>query len=100
MAKTIIQASDLKKEIEGLNITNTNSTIVSIDAENYYPSIKFKLVKKAIYYFSKDLSEENIIKIEDCLDMIKFGMGHTLLTFVDKYYEYDGGTVKTLKRRV
>ena len=25
-----------------------------------------------------------------CLNMIKFGMGNTLFTFVDKYYEYGG----------
>ena len=35
MKKTIIQASDLKEKIETMNITNHNSTILSIDAEAY-----------------------------------------------------------------
>ena len=39
MKKTIIQASDLKEKIETMNITNNNSTILSIDAEAYYPSV-------------------------------------------------------------
>jgi GIY-YIG catalytic domain len=90
MKRTIIQASDLKSKLENLGITCNNSTIVSIDAVDYYPSIKFKLVKKAVHFFSENLQEDDQIKIEECLDMIKFGMSSTLLTFVDKYYEYDG----------
>jgi hypothetical protein len=30
------------------------------------------------------------MKVEQCLDIIRFGMSSTLLSFVDKYYEYDG----------
>jgi hypothetical protein len=53
-----------------------------------YPSIKYKFVKKAITYFAKNLSAETQGRIETCLEMIKFGMGNTLLTFVNKYYKY------------
>jgi hypothetical protein len=49
----------------------------------YYPSIKFKLVKKAVHFFSENLKEEDQIMNEECLDMIKFGMSST-------QYEYDG----------
>mgnify|MGYP001787478984 FL=1 len=90
MSKTIIQASNLKEQLETLGITCNNSTIVSIDAENFYPSVRLKLVRKAVYYFSRNLPEEDQINIEHCLDLIKFGMQHTLITFIDKYYEYDG----------
>jgi len=90
MSKTIIQASDLKENLENQGITCNNSTIVSIDAEDFYPSVRLKLVRKAVYHFSKDLSEEDQITIEHCLDLIKFGIQSTLLTFVDKHYEYDG----------
>jgi hypothetical protein len=48
------------------------------------------LVKKAVKYFAKILSTEDQNKIENCLEMIKFGMSSTLLVFRDKYYEYDG----------
>ena len=59
MSKTIIQASDLKKQLEGLNINNKDTTIVSIDAKEFYPSVRFKLVKKAVYYFAKGLNKAN-----------------------------------------
>ena len=85
MKKTIIQASDLKEKIETMNITNHNSTILSIDAEAYYPSVQLKLVRKAVHYFTSELPEEDQLKIDDCLEMIKFGMNSTLLTFIDKY---------------
>ena len=68
-------------------ITFFNSTPSSFDAVNFYPSVKLKLVRKAIEYYARDLTEEDQIKIEHCLEMIKFGMTSTLLNFVDKYYE-------------
>jgi hypothetical protein len=36
------------------------------------------------------LGEKQKAKIRVCLEMIAFGMGNTLLTFIDKYYEYNG----------
>ena len=64
-------------------------TIASFDAVEMYPSIKYKLVEKAVF-FVKDLDSILKRKLGVCLDMIRFGMGNTLLTFVDKYYEYGG----------
>jgi hypothetical protein len=55
-----------------------------------YPSIKCKFVRRAIKNFAGDLNAETQGRIETCLEMIKFGMGNTLLTFVDKYYKYGG----------
>jgi hypothetical protein len=48
--------------------------------------------KRRIYFWGRiqDLPEEDQAKIKQCLEMVKFGMASTLLTFVDKYYEYDG----------
>ena len=65
-------------------------TTAKLDIVNMYPSIQFKLVRKAINYFSKSLSKEEKEKIEDCLEMIKFGMSNTLVSFIDKFYEYGG----------
>jgi hypothetical protein len=70
MKKTIIQAVDLKEKIETIGITNENSTIISIDAQDFYPSVKFKLVKKSVKYFAKNLSTDDQNKIETCLEMI------------------------------
>ena len=65
---------------------------MSIDAEEFYPSVRLKLVRKAVKCSSKNSPEESQINIEHCLDLliIKFGMQSTLLTFVDKYYEHNG----------
>ena len=57
-----------------------------------YPSIQFLLVKKAVRHFGRNLSKEEKSKIEKCLEMIGFGMKNTLVTFIDKYYEYGGET--------
>ena len=55
-----------------------------------YPSIKLKLVIKAVRYFSGGVSREEEKRIENCFDMIKFGMSSTVLNFKERYYEYDG----------
>ena len=57
-----------------------------------YPSIQFLLVKKTVRHFGKNLSTADTSKIEKCLKMIRFGMKNTLVTFIDKYYEYGGET--------
>ena len=90
-SRTIIQASDLKETLEKLGIKNKETTLVSIDAKDYYPSVRFKLVKKAVTYFSKGLTRAERTTIDQCLEMIKFGMANTLLSFEGQYYEYDGG---------
>jgi hypothetical protein len=88
--KTIVQASHLKKQIESLDIRNDRHTIFSLDIEAFYPSVTYGLVERAIEFFSCSLEEKEKETIKVCLEMIAFGMGNTLLTFVDKYYEYDG----------
>ena len=90
MTKTIIQASDLKRDIEKLGITRHNTTIASIDAEAFYPSVRFKLVKKAVNFFAKGLKAEELTKINHCLDMIKFGMSNALVSFEGQHRECDG----------
>ncbi len=87
----IEQATQLKAKMEKLHLTPENCTIVSIDAKDYYPSTRFRLVEMAVNKFSKNLPAVTQQKIKVCLRMIKFGIQHTFLVFKDKYYEYDGG---------
>jgi hypothetical protein len=68
--RTIIQASELKEKLESLNLRVDSCTIVSIDAIDYYPSIHFRLVRKAVEYYSIGLSEEARETINNCLTMI------------------------------
>ena len=88
--KTIVQASELKEEIEKLDLRKNETTTISLDIVSMYPSITFSMVKKAIKFYAKNLKKRDKDIIKQCLEMIKFGMGNTLLTFVDKYYEYAG----------
>jgi hypothetical protein len=87
----IIQASDLKSKLESLGLTTTNATMIaSINAEAMYLSIKYSLIEKAVYYYAEGLDHETMNNIQTCLEMIKFSMMNTILTFVNKYYLYDG----------
>ena len=85
---TITQASDLKEELETLRIRKKEVTIAKLDIVAMYPSIQFLIVKKAVEQFSKDIPREEKKKIRRCLKLIQFGMSNTLITFVNKYYEY------------
>jgi len=89
---TINQASDLKNDLESMKLNRKEVTTISLDIEAMYPSITFNMVRKAIEFFAKKLNDEQKIIIKDCLKMIGFGMGNTLITFKDKYYEYGGST--------
>ena len=86
----IIQASDLKNELEKLGLKEATITIFSLDAVDMYPLIKYHLVEKAIKYYARNLLPGTREVIRNCLQLVKFGMGATLLTFVDKYYKYGG----------
>ena len=88
--KTIIQASDLKNDIEKLDLKKNSTTTISLDAVAMYPSITFAMVKRAIKFYALKLKKCDKDTIKQCLEMIKFGMGNTLITFIDKYYEYGG----------
>ena len=76
--------SNLKEQIEKLNLKKENTTIISLNIVSMYPSISFRMVKKAVKHYAKKCDKKQKRTIKDCLEMIKFGMDHTLLTFVDK----------------
>ena len=54
----IAQASQLKLSMGKLQTKKKEATIASFDAVEMYPSIKYKLVEKAVMYFARDLSSE------------------------------------------
>ena len=90
MKTTIIQASDLKQKLETYNLQRENCTIISLDAVDFYPSIRYKLVVKAVHHYSKGLPESDKDTIKECLHMIQFGMAHNIISFRGSYYECDG----------
>ena len=92
---TINQSSQVKEYWEKLEWKIENVTIVSIDAVSMYPPIKFPWLEKAIQFYTKNLPEHDMTKINLCLRLIGFGMSSTLLSFQDKYYEYGDEGLKT-----
>ena len=93
----VAQASDLKHQLERLALDPAATPIASIDAVDFYPSVKFKLVQQAVDYYSAGLSQEDRATIKHGLEMIQFGMRSTLLCFQDQYYEYDAAKNPTEK---
>ena len=90
MDKSTARASDLKQKLGKLNIQKSKHTVILINAEKMYPSIKFGQIQKAVNYFLRDPPEEEKEKAEKCLGLVKFGMANTLVTFEDQYYIYGG----------
>jgi hypothetical protein len=81
-APIIIQASSLKENLEELGLKQGNCVIASVNIEAMYPSIKFDVIKIAVVYYARNITDENEIdKVNKCLDLIKFGMNTTLIQF-------------------
>eukprot|EP00957_Ditylum_brightwellii_P210426 15364951-Ditylum_brightwellii.AAC.1 len=87
---TIIQALDLKERLEELKVQQNNVTMMSLNIENIYPSVRIQLICKTLTYYSRRLSKEDKTTINNCLDLIKFGMRNTLVQYHGKYYAYKG----------
>ena len=43
--RNLIQASDLKEQLEKLNLTRQTHSIASVNAEMFYPSVKYWLIE-------------------------------------------------------
>ena len=64
--------------------------VVSVDCVNIYPSIKLATIRKAVRFFSRRLTAATKNKINLDLDLIRFGVSSTLISFEGGYYEYHG----------
>ena len=88
---TIQNAHDLKKSLETEKFRRDKNTAFALDIESMYPSIKFKLVKASILYFTRKIPKDKKKNLDLFIEMIGKGMDAILLTFGDKYFEYGGG---------
>eukprot|EP00957_Ditylum_brightwellii_P155835 11863007-Ditylum_brightwellii.AAC.1 len=75
---TIIQSSDLKKKLEDLQLTKSETMLMSLDIESMYLSVWVKLIKKTLEYYSRGLSAEEKGKIVLGMCMVQFSMKSTL----------------------
>ena len=81
--KTIVRASDLKAKLETLGIKSKKHTIMSIDAKNMHPSVKFGQIEKAVNFFPTSASSGDKAIAHRCLNLFKFGMANTIVSFED-----------------
>ena len=68
--------------------------VVSVDCVNIYPSIKLATIRKAVRFFSRRLTAATKNTINLDLDLVRFGVSSTLISFEGGYYEYHGGDNK------
>ena len=79
----------MKISLEKLNLKANGYTITTLDIIIMYPSIKHKLIRKAINHFCMDrLNEDEEAVIAAALEMQQFSMGNTIITFRNKSCEY------------
>ena len=65
-SKTIVQASDLKDKFEKTNVKKQETTIATLDIEDMYPLIEFKVVQRAVVY-AQDLGRVDKERIKNVL---------------------------------
>eukprot|EP00957_Ditylum_brightwellii_P167587 12758063-Ditylum_brightwellii.AAC.1 len=63
---------------------------MSLDIVNMYPSVRVKLIQKALKFYAKNLPDAAKETIDLCMDIVQFGMKSTLIQFRGKYYIYKG----------
>eukprot|EP00957_Ditylum_brightwellii_P149256 11366643-Ditylum_brightwellii.AAC.1 len=81
---TIIQLSNLKEKLEKFNLTSDKVTVMSLDIEFMYPSIRVRLIKKALNFYTRNLSKEEKKRVQNGMKLIQHGMKSTLVGFRDK----------------
>lgn len=83
---------DLINQVKNLQITSKTHTIISLDIEQWYPSLNLTLVKEALFFYAlkykfdhHDLSQLNFI-----IKMMEFSKTRSFYSFRDKFYQYLG----------
>ena len=88
----------MKKALTTTKIDRAKNTVFSLDIENMYLSIKPKLVRESILFFTRNIPEENKKDLDLFIKLIGKGMNAILLQFGEEYFEY--GEVWSWKGKV
>eukprot|EP00957_Ditylum_brightwellii_P160117 12188676-Ditylum_brightwellii.AAC.1 len=67
---------------------------MSLHINNIYPLIRVKLIQKALDYYTSKLLISARKAVQECMEIVKFGMKSMLIRFRDKYYKYNEATGK------
>ena len=71
-----------------MKINRDKVTIASVDAITMYPSIKLATIKYTVRFFARKLTAATKKTINLCLELIRFAMISTRISFDNEYYEY------------
>jgi len=85
---TLKNSLALKRIFEAKDFRKDEVTIVSLDIKDMYPQCRFKAVQTAVKYYARHLRPLDKEQVKRCLEILKFSMGNTIVSFRDKYYEY------------
>ncbi len=85
---TLKNLLSLKKQSKIDDFQQDDCTIVSLDIKDMYQHCRFKAAKAMVQYYASQLDPLQQEKIWQCLNILKFSMGNTIVSFLDKYYEY------------
>jgi hypothetical protein len=85
---TLKNSLAIKRKFKSMNLQRDNVKIVSLDIKDMYPQCWFKAVKDAVWYYLSCLPPLQQEKVKQCLEILKFSMGNTIVSFKEKYYEY------------
>eukprot|EP00957_Ditylum_brightwellii_P125344 9553436-Ditylum_brightwellii.AAC.1 len=80
--------------LEVLHLIANKVTLISLDIDNMYLSIRVKIIQKALDYYTSKLPISARKAVQKCMEIVKFGMKSTLIRFRDKYYKYNGAAGK------
>ena len=80
---TLKNSLALKRKLESMDLQRDNVTIVSLDIKDMYPQCRFKAVKAAVWHYSSQLPPLQQEKAKQCLDILEFSMGNTIVSFRD-----------------
>ena len=83
---SIVQSPEPKERLEELEVNRDGVKISSVDAINMYSSIKLATIIKALIFFTRKVTAATKKTIELCLDLIRFGICTTLISFNRYYY--------------
>ena len=76
---TIKQASSLKADLEKLEIIRGTNSIASLDIIDFYPSVSYKMIEMAVWYFARNLIESEKKKIATGLELFRAGIAYQIL---------------------
>eukprot|EP00957_Ditylum_brightwellii_P178977 13633821-Ditylum_brightwellii.AAC.1 len=89
---TIVQSLDLKEKLKKCGLKRDEVTLMSLDIVNMYPSVRVKLIRKALNHYARNLPDAAKETINMCMDIVQFRLKSTLIQFKGKYYVYKGAT--------